>query len=498
MPLDFQKRGERRPRDCTSSSTGYKRRAESLRLASHRPADLDVGQFSAAEKPLKLIKPTTSSVLDSQQVAVGLDLYTSVSTEREYSVKLGQNTIHDLSDVTMKEKFGGNDGLQDQLPQGGRLPNNEFLHPDLPRRISEAIQSVIRTQQKVSGMRVQLVEMRSDLDKRRTTQIFQWADHLKEIKSMLGSAPLEHTDTTSITMQLHSLETINQYSDEYLLLENEYRNFQRQLEAEENSLQQREAHIAEMLQGFSRRGYATELPMVFRDSGIYQETQDMWPRTEDDSNTADAMDFPMELHPLVEKYLTEIGEVRMYQERLGELSLEHAEITEREASFALVNMSLDEGSQYFLDNYESQRLELEQMISEKMDSAASIREQCEKEGLCLPANLRNGVESEMEMDISEALPQERDLLWLSELDENIPFFEMAQTRDFNMYNFINGWIFHQLRHSTSQIYRYKSYPRLQELNMDGDDISEWAMKLWFRDENLKLASPLRTSIGSSK
>ncbi|KUL91902.1 hypothetical protein ZTR_01451 [Talaromyces verruculosus] len=298
-------------------------------------------------------------------------------------------------------------------------------------------------------------------------------------------------------MQLRALETINQHSDDYLLRENEYRNFQRKLEAEENSLQQRQTHIAEVLQSFAQRNYATELHMNFGSSGSYQQTQDMWPMTEDDSDTAGTTDSPMELHPLVEKYLAEIGEVRMYQERLGELSLEHAEITGREASFALVNMSLDEGSRYFLDNYESQRLELEQILSEKMDAAASIREQCEKEGLSLPANLRAEVETELlDMDIRESLPQERDLLWLSELEENNPFSEMAQTRDFNMYNFINGWIFHQLRHSTSQICRYKSNPRLQELDMDGNDISEWAMKLWFRVESSKMASPFQTSIGS--
>lgn len=496
MPLEFPKRDERRPRDCSASSTGRKRRAESVRLASHRPADLHVGQFSAAEKPLKPTEPTSPLLLGSQDTAIGLDIHTAISESLD---KLGQKVIHDSSDFTMKENLGGNGGLQGQLPQGGRPLKNIFPHPDLPRRVSEAIQTVIRAQQKVSGMRVQLAEMRSDLDKRRTSQIFQWADHLQEIKSVLSSAPFENTNTASITMQLRSLETINQHSDDYLLRENEYRNFQRQLEAEENSLQQRQAYMAEILQSFAQRNYATEphVHVAFRDSGFYQPTQDMWPMTEDDSDTAGTTDSPVELHPLVEKYLTEIGEVRMYQERLGELSLEHAEITGREASFALVNMSLDEGSQYFLDNYESQRLELEQMISEKMDTAASIREQCEKEGLSLPTNLQKGVETELlDMDIQESLAQERDLLWLSELDENNPFSEMAQTRDFNMYNFINGWIFHQLRHSTSQIYRYKSNPRLQELDIDGDDISEWAMRLWFRDENLKMASPLRTPTAS--
>ncbi|KAF3404268.1 hypothetical protein DPV78_003175 [Talaromyces pinophilus] len=502
MPLRFQKTDEGHP--TLFSPIGRKRRAESMRLTSHRPADLHVGQFSAAEKPLKPIEPTSSLLLDTQQVAIGLDIHTLSSTGREFLHKLGQKPLHDSIDLNIIEETCRegqestiNNRSQSHLPQDENLPNNDFKHSDLPRRISETIQTVIRAQQKVSGMRVQLAEMRSDLDKRRTAQIFQWADHLQEIKSMLSSAPFEHTNTSSITMQLRALETINQHSDDYLLRENEYRNFQRKLEAEENSLQQRQTHIAEVLQSFTQRNYATELHMNFGSNGSYQQTQDKWPMTEDDSDTARTTESPMELHPLVEKYLAEVGEIRMYQERLGELSLEHAEITGREASFALANMSLDEGSRYFLDNYESQRLELEQMISEKMDAAASIREQCEKEGLSLPANLRAEVETEiLDMDIRESLPQERDLLWVSELDENNPFSEMAQTRDFNMYNFINVWIFHQLRHSTSQICRYKSNPRLQDLDMGGDDISEWVMKLWFRDEKLKLASPLRTSIGS--
>jgi hypothetical protein len=465
-----------------------------MRLASHRPDDLQIGQSSAAEKPLKPIEPISRLLLGSLQAANGLGIHTAISTGQEYFDKIEQKAIHDSSDFKMKEQVGGNGGLQGQLLQEERLLSNEFVHSDLPRRISEAIQLVIRDQQKVSGMRVQLAEMRSDLDKRKTAQIFQWADALKEIQAMLSSAP----NTAFITMQLRSLETINQHSDDYLLRENEYRNFQRQLEAEENTLQQRQAHIAELLQTFSQRSHAAESYMNSHDRDVYQESRDMWAMTEDDSDTAEMIVYPMELHPLVEKYLSKIGDVRMYQERLGELSLEHAEITGREASFALVNMSLDEGSQYFLENYESQRLELEHIISEKMDAAAAIREQCEKEGLSLPANLREGVETELDMEIREALPQDRDLLWLSELDENNTFFKMAHTRDCNMYNFINGWIFHQLRHSTSQIYRYKSNPRLQDLNMYGDDLSEWAIKLWFRDEKSKMASPLRTSIGSNK
>ncbi|RAO65147.1 uncharacterized protein BHQ10_001159 [Talaromyces amestolkiae] len=237
-----------------------------------------------------------------------------------------------------------------------------------------------------------------------------------------------------------------------------------------------------MLQGFSRKDHATELDMTLPCRDVDQGTQDMWAMSENDSNTAGTINAPMELHPLVEKYLSEIGEVRMYQERLGELLLEHAEVTGREASLALVNMSLDEGSRYFLDNFESQRLELEEIISRGMSTAASIREQCEKEGLSLPTNLQWGVETELDIDIKEGLPQDRDLLWRSELDEPFNFFEQAQARDFNIYKFIDGWILHHLRHSTSQIYRYKSNPRLQELNMDGDELSDWVMKLWFRDD----------------
>jgi hypothetical protein len=494
MPLDPEKRKRNCPWQCLYAST-RKQRAYSLQLASHRSDDLRAGQPS--EKPLEPIEPISPLILESQQDAIGLDIQTSVSTEREHSVKLEQKAIHDLGDLKMKKRVGGNGGPQGQMSRDKHLRNDEFVHPGLPVRISEALQMVIKDQQKVSGMRVQLAEMRSDLDKRRTAQLFQWMDALKEIKSMLSSTVSEHTNTAAIALKLRALEAINLHSDDYLLRENEHRNFQRQLEAEENSLQQKQAHMAEMLQIFSQKSHDTESHVNFRDSSIYQETQDMWAMTEDDSDTARTTDSPREIPPLVEKYLFEIGEVRMYQERLGELSLEHAEITGREASFALVNMSLDENSQYFLDNYESQRLALEQIIAEKMVAAASIREQCEKEGLTLPSNLQEDVETELEMDIRESLPQERDLLWLSELDENDAFFEVAQPEDFNMYHFINRWIFHQLRHSTSQIYRYKSHPRLQDLNIDGDDLSELAIKLWFRDGRSKMASPLRTPIGSS-
>lgn len=453
-----------------------------MRLTSPRPADLHISQPPAAEKPLIPIEPISPLSLGSHQAAIGVNIHNGISTRWNSLDQFGQRAIHGLNNFRAKENTVGNSDRQDRLPQGGRLLNNDFLHSDLPRRISEAIQTVIRDQQKVSGMRVQLAELRSDLDKKRTAQIYQWADTLQRIKSTLSSASLEKTKPDAVTLQARSLETINQQSDDYLLRENEYQNFQRQLEVEENSLQQKQAHVAEMLQGFSRKDHATELDMTLPCRDVDQGTQDMWAMSENDSNTAGTINAPMELHPLVEKYLSEIGEVRMYQERLGELLLEHAEVTGREASLALVNLSLDEGSRYFLDNFESQRLELEEIISRGMSTAASIREQCEKEGLSLPTNLQWGVETELDIDIKEGLPQDRDLLWRSELDEPFNFIEQAQARDFNIYKFIDGWILHHLRHSTSQIYRYKSNPRLQELNMDGDELSDWVMKLWFRDD----------------
>lgn len=504
MPLDFQRREDLRSRNYPFSSTGQIRKAESMRLTSPRAADLCIGHFLAVEKPLKPMEPILPLLLDSQHVASGPSSHLSVSIDQESWAKIRQKAIHDSGDCKMKKEAGVDDeilvdrGAHIKMHRRKRLLSKESTYRDCPRKISETIQKTIGAQQKVSGMRVQLAEMRSDLDNRRTAQVFQWADQLKEIKSMLSSAPLGNTTTTCITMQLCTLETISQHADDYLLLENEYQDFQRQLEAEEHKLQHNQTCIAEMLQNFSDRSHATWLDRNADSSSVYQETQDVWAITEDNSDTTGTVYSPTGLNPLLEKYLNEIGEVRMYQERLGELSLEHAEISGREASFALVNMSLDQDSQNFLDNYESQRLELEQLISEKMDAAASLWRQCEKEGISLPTNLQHGVETELDMDIKEALPQERDLLWLSELDDNNTFLEMVQTRDFNMYDFINGWLFHQLRHSTSQINRFKSNPRLQDLNMDGDYLSERAIKLWFQDANSKLASPLRTSIGSDK
>lgn len=452
-----------------------------MRLASHRPANLQMGQSPAAEKPLKPIEPTSPLSLGSQQAAIGLNIHHEISTGWKSLDQFGQTTMHGINDYSAKKNIAENGGHQNQLHQGERLQDKDFVHSDLPRRISEAIQTVMRDQQKVSGMRVQLAELRSDLDKKRTAQIYQWADTLQRIKSLLSSASLEKTTSDAVTLQLHSLETINQRSDDYLLRENEYQTFQRQLEAEENSLQQKQAHVAEMLQSLSRKDHATESDVTLPYRGVDQRTRDTWAMSDNGSDTVGTINAPLELHPLVEKYLSEIGEVRMYQERLGELLLEHAEITGREASLALVNKSLDEGSRYFLDNFKSLRLELEEIISRGMSTAASIRVQCQKEGLSLPTEPQQGLETELDLDIKEGLPQDRDLLWRSELDETFHFFELAQARDFSIFKFIDGWILHQLRHSTSQIYRYKSNPRLQDLNMDGDELSEWAMKLWFRD-----------------
>ncbi|EED19163.1 conserved hypothetical protein [Talaromyces stipitatus ATCC 10500] len=466
-PLDIQSLGRLDSGFQLSVSTRRQKGTKSLRLPSISSERLRTGQYPNSEKLLTTLEPISPLFSDSQQVLAGLDVPDPDSSEREISFQIEEGIIHEFSDNKPSKR-------ETTIQNGeGFADTNSQSRP--PKRISDAIQLVINDQQKVSGMRVQLAEMRSSLDESRNLQIYQWTNALKELKSILSNAPGEKGND----------------SDEYLIRENEYQNFQRRLEAEESSLQRRETYVAELLREFSSRSRMTESyinnPNNKKVSNVHQGP---WAMTGNDAD-ANIISAQMEAHPLIGKYLSALGDVRMYEERLAELSLEHAEIAGREASFALVDRSLDEESQEFLANYESEYLELERIIADKMDAAVSLREQCEKEGIPIPSMI-DEFDTELDFDIRQALPQERDLLWISELDEENTFYELAQSKDFNIYNFINTWIFHQLRHSTSQIYRYKSNPRLQGLKIDEDSLSEWAMRLWFQDGNAKMASPLRS------
>jgi hypothetical protein len=483
----------------------------SLQLPPQAAEFLYTDRFSGLPQASEPISPL---VLDSQEGGIDLTLDSETLSMHRSSTGLGQSNKYDL---TAFHDFGmDNNSLQyddgaDALTGKGesqhgsarqeqQLDDDKVVKVNMPRQLTDAVQLVIRDQQKVSGMRIQLAEMRAGLNKNRNAQVSQWADAAKELQALLSNAPpLERANPASVTTQLHVLEAINQYSDDYLKQETQYQDFQRKLETEEHYLQRRETKLAELLRQFSWKSQVQELDTIFsnsqKGSGIHRGAPHTWTPADDNSDYASTSSSSHKgMHPLVENYLSKLGDVRIFRERLDDLSLEHAEVTERQASRNLVNMPLDKESEEFLSYYETERLELERILEEKIQAATLSRLQCEKEGVSLPADIPQGLATRLDMDIQQGLPREdRDILWLSEVDEHNPFFELANSGNFDAYHFINLWIFHQLRHSTSFIQRFKTNSRLQGLGINDDTLSHWVLRLWFQDDIPKIASPLRTA-----
>ncbi|OKL63572.1 hypothetical protein UA08_01269 [Talaromyces atroroseus] len=471
---------------------------------------LSTDRLSVPPRLLEANGPISPLFLDTQEGGIDHALKSeTISSPRSFfdldqTDKYDLTPFHDLGidDDSLryddaKKVVEGSKELQGGSAREEQEPDDNGVEKaNLPKRLTDAIQLVIMDQQRVSGMRIQLSEMRSGLNRSRDVQVSQWADAARELKVLLSKTPFEAPDPASITTQLHTLETIKKYSDDYLKQENDYQDFQRQLETEEHYLQRRETKLAELLR-LSWESQVQELDTHSADSrfGVHRGTSPTWTLADDNSDYASTSSSSHKgMHPLVEKYLSSMGDVRIYRERLDDLSVEYTEVIERQASRKLVNLPLDQESQEFLSNFETERHELERILNDKIEAAEVSRLQCERAGVSLPADIQaEGLNTQFDMAIKQGLPLNRDLLWLSELDDCNPFFELANSGKFDAYHFINLWIFHQLRHSTSFIHRFKANPRLQSPGLDDDALSQWVVRLWFQDSIRKITPPLRTA-----
>ena len=239
-----------------------------------------------------------------------------------------------------------------------------------------------------------------------------------------------------------------------------------------------------------------------------QDTSDSEKKDDNEEEYADDEMFAEDMHPLMVEYLQRMGDIEIREEHLEEVEGEYEDILNKQELRRRVNVSLDEESRMFLSSYKEQHEKAQKALDTTIQEANRLRELCKSEGL-LHENTEDTItnndntnnkdsDSDDEIGLSQAIQNHQhdhpDPLKATAEEDTHPFFETqissssSSSSKFDRYSFINKWILHQLRHSSLQVSRFKSAPELRGIS--ASVISQWALDVWFRDNDIMTEPPV--------
>ncbi|KAL1964449.1 hypothetical protein VTN77DRAFT_7007 [Rasamsonia byssochlamydoides] len=382
------------------------------------------------------------------------------------------NTIDDQKSSTTLDGYDLTE-FHEKLDRGPDAPYSDQLD-----HIHVTVGKVMKKQDEVTAKRARARELRVALRNKRDEEGHLRAELLKSLNFAIamGLAGNAHS-------MLSIVERFQTSSDAYLALENDYHKLEDQLALDEYDLDKMEQRLSSLLDRFR------SLPRSkIRDQeGLQSSGADDGNNDSSSTSSSEYNKYP----PLLFEYLSRVGDARILRERISNLECEQFEVSDKKESLSRLGLALDEESQTFLSSYEEQRSELQKELDDTEQDVARLKLDCEADGL-LPRSLQDNATMQFYQTVKEGLPKKDDPLWSSELEDTCPFFERDMTQKLGIPTFINKWLLHQLRHSSIEIIRLKTFLQLQELrNIDWDEasISGWVLKLWFKDDTTAITPP---------
>ena len=349
-------------------------------------------------------------------------------------------------------------------------PNGSARQPQTTK-FKRAIDKVIEEQSDVSAKRAWLQQLRQRLKRKRDEEGAFRASIIRKLNAL--STRIETRPLGSEFEQLQSV------TDAYLDLERNYTQVEDELIVEEVALFETMKKLSDMLQ-------QTPVPAAMEDTVLSDSESD---------DTSSTISGSQQVPPSVSAYLSRVGDMRLLRERLAELELEWLTIVDKQSVRQKFGIPMDEESLEFLRDYDEERGQIQEELSEAFHDVKRLRAICDNEGVVMDQYAK-GIESVYEDYRDETTQQPTDPLKTSPTDDNHPFFEVGPGQ-LNRTTFINKWLLHRLRHSTVEISRLKSLPELQSLADKGWDqanISRLALTMWFTDDSTVLSPPSTPSV----
>ncbi|KAI9370681.1 hypothetical protein BJX61DRAFT_75363 [Aspergillus egyptiacus] len=343
----------------------------------------------------------------------------------------------------------------------------------------------------VLAKRVQVRQSRMALRFKREDELELRAKFMKHLNTFFAN--LDHPAAESIMKEYELLQAA---TEEYLRMENSYRQEEDQLEEQEYILSLSMDPLANA-PGIAPVPYVPTPPELW-DQYLGQEPSRAIPSC-------------------VMSYLSRIGDERMLQERLSELESEWFITIERRDQRRNLHIPLDEDSEEFLRTFDEERGSIWKELNNAQLDVNTLR------GICIDFGYSNfDYEDLSSLNMHQFVEEdtwepERDLLKLPpqhefhfspethepgpgdgtvhDLDRDTPrklpmrHFEylqrLEQTNSISSPEYINTWMLHQLRISSMgiwQLQRFIVWQPLREQGWQDHDISQHVLDGWYADE----------------
>lgn len=345
-------------------------------------------------------------------------------------------------------------------------------------RLAKLLEEVRHLQQEVRGKRSRARDLRRALRNKREEEDYLRLV-LREKLSWISPEAL-YQQTTAINKAIDDLKAATEL---YRILENDYHRIEDELDQREKILDKRLGRLNGLLRKQAAPG-TKQTESVGSGSDFSSEPASA-PASDADRLTSNAA-----------AYITLVGNVRLLRERLYELESEYKNLVDQENIRQRIGLSLAPEALAFLANYETTRMKTQTGLDFAIRRLVAHPEhKHHPEAVVLDEEW-----GQVAQDFRPGSPADnqapRDPLQMTEFEDRSPFFEERRPVPLNKFTFVNRWLLHQLRHSSFQVLQYKSNPEFVHLadeGWDGDDISQMALMLWYRDETTGLV-PVRNDI----
>lgn len=363
----------------------------------------------------------------------------------------------------------------------GDVESQTQTHKIKPTRLKARLDSLAKLQSYVSMKRSQLRELRVELGFKREDEVEMRAAFMKKINLFFVQGGQDAQSTL-----VQDYERLQSLTEEYLELERSYHTAEDELGGQEYEL----VLAMEETSGLLERASAGIEDDADHDMEYFQE-----------ENSMHSTEIQPPMAPSMVEYLQRLSDIEILQERLCDLDTEFFEISEKQETRKRFNISLDDDSLSFLSTYQENRARVQKELEDALRDTHRLRATCQDQGL-IPHDLPDTTDDPGLDDFLQGEEHQPDPLKLTVAEDPTPFFEphtTASSTKFDRSIFVNKWILHQLRHSSFQIARLKSFPELRALEDSGYDevmISRLALDSWFMDDAV-VVSPPGSPVGSA-
>jgi len=347
----------------------------------------------------------------------------------------------------------------------------------LRRKLIETISKLKEKRDNILGLRLKMNELRTSLRQERESLSVRDAQLIQRMRVMfLGN------EISVLSPLLEDFEHLQDYD-----------RLEDQVNREEYELGELESKLYPISVSAQVSTLADEELALF--NGRFDHTE----------SSASTRSGPAENSSKVNKYLSRKGDMHVLEERLNELRMERAQLVEEEFVRAQVGRSLDEYSQAFLLNFDTRHNELQRELAHTKDEVARLRMALlDEEDFVISPDQFDETQGDMsgEDSLVTIMPnpahftdeilspegadsEEQEPLLLTGAEEPNPVFSESAPQDsksvINKANYINLWLLHRLRMSLPEVRRFKSTPKLKDLNLDQTQIKDMVLKWWFND-----------------